>query len=102
MRYSTNNSIGVNIKITLQVGSTDNPEINYRIICKKELYKVDPVLQGGKFESALPFQIFVEGKGLVERPPPPPRPSFRNLLYMNFLKDANMLIFVNETKRFVL
>ena len=31
------------MKITLQPGSPDHPEINQRIICQKELYKVDPV-----------------------------------------------------------
>ena len=37
-----NYSMSANIKITLQTGSPDHPEINQRIICQRELYKVDP------------------------------------------------------------
>ena len=33
--------------ITLQTGSPNHPEINKRIICQKELYKVDPVSKFG-------------------------------------------------------
>ena len=44
MKYTTNNSTrSVNIKITLQTGSPDRREINYRIICQSEDFSVDAV-----------------------------------------------------------
>ena len=44
MKYTTNKSMrSVNIKITLQTGSPNHPEVTKRIICQKELYQVDAV-----------------------------------------------------------
>ena len=44
--YDHDNSTGsVNIKISLQTGSPDHREINWRIICQSEDFSVDAVRQ---------------------------------------------------------